>query len=368
MYAETLLVASDENEKVIAAESCPQFYEASVLSEELLPAWDHFVSDHPEASVYHLSIWRHIVGKAFGKQWYVVGVLQEGRILGGMPLVHMKSLLFGNFLVSMPSVNYGGLLIEKESLAQPILNGVTKLGRELKVKHIECRHLQNYFPELPSRIEKVSMWLPLPSTPEELFKSFKPKLRSQVRKGEKNGLKVQEGGSELLDDYYTVFAHNMRSLGTPVYGKTFFRCILEAFPKLARIIIVRDPKSKPIAAGFLLGFQDRLEIPWASSLREYNHLQSNMFLYWNCLQYACHQGYRVFDFGRSTIGASTFKFKEQWGAKPIPHYWHYYLNGHSELPQLNPDNPKFHLAISIWQRLPLAVTRWVGPCIAKHLP
>ena len=143
---------------------------------------------------------------------------------------------------------------------------------------------------------------------------------------------------------------------------------VEAFPKFARIIIVRDSKSRPIAAGFLLGFRDRLEIPWASSLREYNHLQSNMFLYWNCLQYACNQGYRVFDFGRSTIGGSTFKFKEQWGAKPIPHYWHYCLNGHSELPQLNPDNPKFHLAISLWQCLPLAVTRLVGPFIAKDLP
>jgi len=106
MQAETLIVASEKNENSIAVESCSQFSDASVISEELLPAWDHFVSDHPDASVYHLSIWRHIVGKAFGKHWYVVGVLQEGKVLGGIPLVHMKSRLFGNFLVSMPYAIY----------------------------------------------------------------------------------------------------------------------------------------------------------------------------------------------------------------------------------------------------------------------
>jgi serine/alanine adding enzyme len=368
MHGETIVVANEVNEKTLAMESSPQYHEAGVLNEKLLPAWDHFVTDHPDASVYHFSIWRQIVHRAFGKEWYVVGVHHEGKVLGGIPLVHMKSPLFGNFLVSMPYANYGGLIIENESLARPILNAAIKLGQELKVKHIELRHLKNYFPELPARMEKVSMWLPLPQTSEDLFNSFKPKLRSQIRKGEKNGLSVQDGGGELLDEFYTVFAHNMRALGTPVYGKDFFRFILEAFPKGARIILVRDPQAKPIAAGFLLGFRDRLEIPWASSLREYNHLQSNMFLYWNCLQYACSQGYRVFDFGRSTIGATTFKFKEQWGSKPVPHYWHYYLNGQSDLPQLNPNNPKFHLAISIWQHLPLAVTRWVGPSVAKHLP
>lgn len=368
MHTESLMGIQEEHEVAMGVEPVTHGYEACVLSDGLLPAWDHFVSEHPDASVYHLSSWRQIVDRAFGKPWYVVGVHHRGKVLGGIPLVHMKSPLFGNFLVSMPYANYGGLLIENESLAHPIMKAAIKLGQALNVKHIEMRHLRNYFPELPVRMEKVSMWLSLPRTSEDLFNSFKPKLRSQVRKGEKNGLTVQDGGGELLDDFYSVFAHNMRALGTPVYGKDIFGLILEAFPKAARIILVRDPHAKPIAGGFLLGFRDRLEIPWASSLREYNHLQSNMFLYWNCLRYACDQGYRVFDFGRSTIGASTFKFKEQWGSKPIPHYWHYYLNGHNELPQLNPDNPKFRLAISMWQRLPLALTRWVGPAIAKHLP
>lgn len=339
-----------------------------VLDEADLPAWDQFVECQPQASVYHLSIWRHILSRAFGKRWYLVAAFEENTICAGLPLVHMKSWLFGNFLVSMPYVNYGGLLTADEQFAEPILQRAIELGQQLGVRHIELRHLENIYPRLPSRREKVSMWLSLPETAQELMQGFKSKLRSQIRKGEKNGLRVKVGRIELLEDFYTVFAHNMRVLGTPVYGRTLFRSILEAFPDSARLVIVTGKDQQPLAAGILLGYRDRLEIPWASSLRQYNHLQSNMWLYWNCLKYACEHGYRVFDFGRSTVGSATFKFKAQWGAQPVNHYWHYHLDAGQETPQLNQQSPKFRLAAKVWQHLPLRVTRLLGPAIVKHLP
>lgn len=339
-----------------------------VLDESDLRAWDYFVECQPQASVYHLSIWRHILSKAFGKRWYLLAALEGNNIRAGLPLVHMKSWLFGNFLVSMPYVNYGGLLTEDEQFAEPILQRTIELGRQLGVRHIELRHLENIYPHLPTRQEKVSMLLSLPETAQELMQNFKSKLRSQIRKGEKNGLGVEIGSLELLEDFYTVFAHNMRALGTPVYGRELFRSILEAFPDSARLVVVTGEHQQPLAAGFLLGYRDRLEIPWASSLRAYNHLQSNMWLYWNCLKYACERGYRFFDFGRSTVGGRTFKFKKQWGAQPVNHYWHYCLIKGREMPFLNLQNPKLRLATYVWQCLPLSVTRLMGPAIVKHLP
>ena len=339
-----------------------------VLSETELSAWDDFVARQPQASVYHLSVWRHILHKAFGKHWYVIAALQDDVIRAGLPLVHMKSRLFGNFLVSMPYFNYGGLLTEDEMLAGPILQGAIALGQQLRASHLELRHLENYYPHLPSSTAKVSMWLTLPDTAEELFASFKSKLRSQVCKGEKNGLDVHIGRTELLEDFYSVFAHNMRALGTPVYGSQLFRLVLDAFPETARLVIVTGAGQRPLAGGFLLGYGERMEIPWAASLREYNRLQSNMWMYWHCLKYACEQGYRTFDFGRSTIEGPTFKFKQQWGARPVGHIWHYHLENSDEIPHLNPQNPKYQFAINIWQRLPLCLTRMLGPSIVKHLP
>lgn len=339
-----------------------------VLEEKEFPFWDDFVSNHPGSSIYHLSNWRHIVGSAFGKRWCVVAVLKAGRIRGGVPLVHMKSILFGNCLVSMPYVNYGGLLIEDENDIEPLLQGIQATRKQLKADHVELRHLSSLNISLPARFEKVSMWLSLPTTSDELLKSFKPKLRSQIRKGEKNGLVVRQGGGELLNDFYTVFTENMRDLGTPVYSKMFFQLILESFPKTSRLLVVYGQDAHPLACGFLLGYRDRLEIPWASSLRAFNYLQTNMFLYWNCLKFACEEGYKTFDFGRSTRDSSTYRFKEQWGACPINHYWHYQLSHEQSLPQLNPQNPKFRLAIAMWQRLPIPITKILGPIISKDIP
>ena len=339
-----------------------------MLEETDLPAWDDFVAAHPQASVYHLSIWRHIFAQAFGKRWYLLAALQGNTIRAGLPLVHMKSRLFGNFLVSMPYVNYGGVLTEEDALAEPLLQHAVVLGQQRGAQYLELRHLEHRYPQLPTRQDKVSMWLTLPRTADALFAGFKAKLRSQIRKGEKNNLQVTVGAAELLEDFYTVFARNMRDLGTPVYGKALFRLILEAFPASARIVLVTSAAGIPVAGAFLLGYRERLEIPWASSLRKYNHLQSNMCLYWHCLQYACTQGYTIFDFGRSTRDESTFKFKEQWGAHPVPHYWHYHMDEGGALPGLSPHNPKFRLAIGFWRRLPVSLTRLLGPSIVKHLP
>lgn len=339
-----------------------------ILDEGDLPAWDCFVARQPRASVYHLSVWRRILSEAFGKRWYLVAAVQDGALRAGLPLVHMQSRLFGNFLVSMPYVNYGGLLTADDALAEPILQRATTLGRQLGASYLELRHLENPYPGLPVRTDKVSMWLPIPATAPELLASFKSKLRSQVQKGGRNGLGVRIGGTELLEDFYTVFAHNMRALGTPVYGQKFFRLILEAFPASARLAIVTGQNRRPLAGGLVLGYQDRLEIPWAASLRAYNHLQSNMWLYWHCLQYACEHGYRVFDFGRSSWDGPTFQFKKQWGAQPVPHYWHYHLEAGRALPHLTPQAPTFRLAIRMWRRLPLRLTRVLGPAIVKHLP
>ena len=345
-----------------------QLYQCRMLQEEEIPSWDRFVNAHPKSSIYHLSVWRHILQQAFGKSWYMACAFQDREIRGGLPVVHMKSLLFGNFLVSMPFVNYGGVLADENSLGAPLLQQIIDLGTKLKVGHIELRHVQPYFPQLPVRNEKVSMWLSLPETADELFKGFPSKLRAQVRKGEKNGLGVKIGQVELLDEFYEVFARNMRDLGTPVYGKKFFKLILEAFPALARLVVITGKGNLPVAAGFLLGYRDRLEIPWASALRQYNSLQGNMYLYWNCLKFACEEEYRVFDFGRSTLGSSTFKFKVQWGAQPIQHYWHYHLNTPGSLPNLNPQNPKFHFAINMWKQLPFWFTKYIGPKLACHFP
>jgi FemAB-related protein (PEP-CTERM system-associated) len=210
------------------------------------------------------------------------------------------------------------------------------------------------------------MVLDLPVSADTLLKSFKSKLRSQIMKPVKEGVKAKIGGIELLDDFYQIFSINMRDLGSPVHSMRLIEEVMQGFGTLSRIIIVHK-ENKPLACSLVVGFKDTLENPWASALREYSRLSPNMLLYWTMLEYACGEGYRHFDFGRSTPDEGTYQFKEQWGATPQPLNWQTIaLNGKS-LEEDQSERSGFDRAIEYWKKLPVPVTRVIGPMIRKHI-
>ncbi len=338
-------------------------------------AWDAYVNQHPNASIYHLSGWRGVCVETFGHDCPYLIAHRGDNVVGVLPLVRLKSRLFGHFLVSVPYFNYGGALASDGPARQALLQHATELARTTGCSHLELRDRQPMGNDgggngshWPARTDKVSMWLKLPHGPDALWQQIGSKVRAQVKKAQSHGLQFETGGIELLDDFYTVFAINMRDLGTPVYGRGFFETILRQGPGNPTLVIGRTAAGKVVAASFLLSHAGQMEVPWASTLRSANALNANMGLYWHMLEHACKQGCHTFDFGRSTEGAPTYRFKKQWGAKRVPLYWHYWLAGGRELPRLNPDNPKYRLVISAWQRTPIALTNLIGPRLSKYLP
>lgn len=330
--------------------------------------WDSYVIGSQASACYHLIGWKNIIEKSFGHETCYLLAEDQNEIKGILPLVRLKSILFGNFMISVPYFNYGGICADNEEISALLLEEAVGIASDKNAEYIELRHTQGFGSRLPVKTAKVSMRLELPQKGDDLFNHFSSKLRSQIKRPLKEGMYAKTGREEELNSFYTVFSTNMRDLGTPVYAKKFFWNILKEFPETARINTVYTKRGDPVASGFLVGFRDVLEIPWASSLRSHNHYGSNMFLYWNSLKFACENGYRVFDFGRSTPGEGTYKFKEQWGAKPVQLYWHYWIKNGGPLPELNPRNPKYHAAIKIWQKLPVSVTKIIGPTIVRNLP
>ena len=330
--------------------------------------WDSYVLNHPESAFYHLIGWKDVIEHTFGhKTFYLIAQSDQRTVIGILPLVLMKSSIFGNFMVSLPFFNYGGVLADNKDIEKALVTKAITIGKMEKIEYIEFRHLLNKDLNLKVKTSKVSMVLNLPDDSNSLFKSFKSKLRSQIRKPEKEGLYPVIGGMELLDDFYKIFSVNMRDLGTPVYDKKFFINTLRKFPHSLRICTIFY-RYKPAASGILVNFKNKVEIPWASSLRKYNHLSSNMMLYWNALKYASDNGFKQFDFGRSTPHEGTYRFKKQWGADPVQLYWHYWLSNGGPFPELNPYNPKYKCAIKIWQYLPLWITNSIGPKIVRNIP
>lgn len=330
--------------------------------------WDQYVLSHPRSTGYHLIAWRRIVEEVFGHLCTYLMVRDERDELRGiLPLVLLSSRLFGTFYVSLPFVNYGGVLADSEAVATLLTGEASRRAIDLSASHIELRHQEAGSIGWPSTQRKVSMRLDLPKTFDELWKGFPSKLRSQVRRAQKEDMVVGVGGEEHLEAFYRVFSRCMRDVGTPVYAKNFFGTILRTFPKESRICVV-SLKGVAIAAGLLYGFRRVLEIPWAGSDRRYNHLSPNMLLYNSTMEYACQQGFQIFDFGRSTLDSGTYRFKQQWGAQPHPLYWYYWLAEGERMAELNPDNPKYKMAIALWRQLPLQAANLIGPHIVKYLP
>ena len=329
--------------------------------------WDRYVSGHHDATVDHLWCWREIFERVFGHRTVYLAARRSDAIVGVLPLVLFRSRLFGRSIVSMPFLNYGGLVTDDVETAGALVNHANQLAREFGASHVELRHRSRQLHGVPCRQHKLAFVRALPSTVEDLWKDTDRKVRNQVRKAQKEGLMVQEGGQELVDDFYSVFSRNMRDLGTPVYPKRLFVETLGFLSSNASVFVVRLDK-RPLAAAIAIRFRDSVIVPWASSLREFRHLCPNMLLYWAMLERAIALGLKTFDFGRSSPRGGTRQFKVQWGASESPLFWEYPHLAGGELPDHGPTNPRFNVAVAVWKRCPLWFTNTVGPHVVRSIP
>ena len=329
--------------------------------------WQRFLEGQTCASNYHRWGWKQVIEASFGWPTYYLMAEDKGRVAGILPLVWQKSWLFGSFLTSLPFLNAGGVVAESALAEEALIAEAIALAQRLGAQHLELRHRRDHQLNLPIKTNKVSVVRPVTPDGDALWSSLSTKVRTKVRRAEKYGLVAEFDGEPHLGGFYNVFAENMRDLGTPVYARNFFRQILRIFPYDSYLCIVRH-EGKAIAASFLTGFRDSVEAMWSCSLYSHAKMKPNMFMYWKIMEFAGRQGYKTFDFGRSSVGSGTHRFKMQWRSQEVRLYWVYWLPEGKNLPELNPENPRFRLAVRLWQRLPLFVTNLLGPRIVRCLP
>jgi len=316
----------------------------------------------------HQEKWISAVSKGFGHRTYLLQARTGNEVTGVLPLCLVNGPIFGKFLVSLPYVNTGGVWARDEHTATALISSACDLADKLQVKYLELRH---EFEVDHSRInfqrtDKVHMRLELPTSSEELLASFKSKVRSQVKKSMQFGHTVEFGGRELVADFYRVFAANMRDLGTPVFSKGLFENILRQFGDDAELCLVFN-EGAAAAAGLLVHANRSSEVPSASCIRKFNRTNANMFMYWHMLKRCIDRGSRQFDFGRSSADSGTYRFKAQWGAKPHPAVWQYYVRD-GDPPAMTASSDGKQRLVKLWQRLPLWLTKLIGPTIVRGIP
>lgn len=328
-------------------------------------AWNAFVDAHVHGSTFHRWEWRGVYRDVYGHDCPYLIARRGGELAGVLPLVRVKSLVFGHFLVSLPYVSYGGPLSDAEGE-----RALTAAGADLAqgAKLVELRTRQPVATDsLVPVNRKITVLLDLvPGDYESTFKRFDSKLRSQVRRGEKEGL-VVKFGREHAAAYHKVFTEHMRDLGSPAHGLRFFERLADALGDRAWIGVAYMGDT-PVAAGFGIENGREVEISWASALRRYQKISPNMTLYGAFIRRACEQGFDVFNFGRCTAGSGTHKFKLQWGSRDESLTWLKLSQNGSDSAPPTPDRGGFGVAVKVWQRLPLGVAAPLGARVIAGIP
>jgi FemAB-related protein (PEP-CTERM system-associated) len=333
--------------------------------------WDDYVCEHAGSSAFQTASAVLIGSRAFGLRSHFVTVRGlDGRLRGVLPLVEQVLIPWSRCLVSLPFCTYGGPLADDDKILVSLIRGAERVADQQRAVRIILRCVGEA-PAIPypASLDKVSMVLPLPDTKEEMTKRLGSKLRSQIRRADREKPRVRVGRGELLGDFYTVFCSVMRNLGTPVYPRRFFEIVFKALgERVSAIVLYLD--DVPVSGAILIHWRDSVEVPWAATLHSTNPMAINMRLYWELLQLAIERRCTAFDFGRCTRNAGTYRFKAQWGAQPVQLYWHTrnLSDGDSVIGMLDGRSKLENTAVQVWSRLPLALANWLGPHISPRLP
>jgi FemAB-related protein (PEP-CTERM system-associated) len=336
--------------------------------------WDALVEASPGAHLGHAGAWAGVVAAAYGlRPRYLACRGPGGALAGVLPLAEIRTLQGRRELVSIPFHDVAGVLAADGDAASALLERALALARERRCAALELRQAEPLAGLEPSAVAdasaRVNLVLPLARDEAKQWEAIGAKVRNQVRKAQKEGLTLADWDPDaLLDGFYDCFAENMRDLGSPVHGRSFFVEAAKRFGERLRFFVAADGR-RAVGGLVAIHYADRVTVTWASTLRAERPRCPNNLIYWEALRWAIGLGASHFDFGRSPIGAGTYRFKRGWGAEEKPLAW----------TRLSPAGEVLRAAglreswllgrlSTVWQRLPLGLTRGLGPPLRRHLP
>lgn len=337
------------------------------ITDQDFAAWDNYVDKHDKGSFFHLTGWIEIANNVFGHQHHYLFATQDESVVGVLPLVEQKSRIFGHALISTPFCVYGGSVADSDDIRCKLEHAAYELGCKLKVDYVEIRDKESYQAVLPWRehCHHSTFSCAIEDTPEEILTKVKRKQRAVIRHSLKNGL--QWDNSDNPDLCYDIYAESVRNLGTPVFTKKLFSTLKKTFGDRCETLIIKNDDNDAISSVLSFYYKGTVLPYYGGGKFEARSLKSNDFMYYQLMCIAQEKGCHSFDFGRSKNDSGSYKYKKNWGMQEDKLHYRIALVNSTELPNLSPNNPKYKLLINTWQKLPLAISRLIGPMISKYL-
>lgn len=328
-------------------------------------SWDAFVMSHPKATFFHRAGWQRVLARVFRHETHYLYAQTHGRVTGVLPLAHVRSLLFGSSLTSLPFAVYGGIVASDEASAVSLAQAAQRLAQKLGVKHLELRGTERQHPSWPEQDLYVTFRKAILPEEEANMLAIPRKQRAMVRKGIKNGLvsALDEGN----DRFFALYADNVHRHGTPALPRAYFDALRQEFGADCEVLTVSSAEGRPISSVMSFYFRDEVLPYYAGDDEAARELAGNDFKYWELMRRSCARGLKTFDYGRSKQGTGSYAFKKNWGFEPTPLHYEYCLYKRDAVPQNNPSNAKYKLLIETWRRLPIGMANWLGPYVVRSL-
>lgn len=335
-----------------------------VCDDSVADQWDKFVAACPEATFFHLYTWREVIEKSFGHKMLYLCAKRDEIITGILPLGRIKSILFGDSLISVPFSVYGGVVATDELSRNLLVDHANRLATEMNVDYLEYRNVTKHSDELKNKELYVTFRKELESDHDSNMKAIPRKQRAMVRKGIDAGLQCDHDGD--IDSFFYAYSTSVRNLGTPVFSKKFFSIIKKLFSEMCEITIIKK-NNTVLSAVMSFYFKDEVLPYYGGGTEMARKYKANDFMYWALMCRATDKGCKIYDFGRSKIGTGSYSFKKNWGFTPEPLYYQYFMVNKKDLPDVNPLNPKYSLFIKAWKKLPLPIANVIGPVLSRSL-
>jgi len=337
--------------------------EIQQLTDQNLDEWQDYVISKQKTTFYHSIKWKRIIEKHYGFNSYFLIAKEDNKVRGILPLFLSKSIFLGKSLIPVPFSTFGSVCADNEEIEKALIEKAKEIAKKENVNHLEFRLFEK-IGDLPANAENYEFLLDINGSLDSLWnKSFKKEVRNSIMKAIKSNIRV-EFDNKYLKEFYDVYACNMRDIGGLVHSFSFFEDLFKTFETRLVVAFYGD---KLIGGLIFFLFKNKAYNLFVSSLRKYFKFVPNYLLYWESIKYCYKNNYDVFSLGRSQLDSGTYKFKKQWVAIPRQIYHQYYLNKGIGIPTIASSKSKLSLAIEIYKKTPVFITKIIGPILVKHI-
>jgi len=340
----------------------------TLLADSDFMEWDIFVKQHEQGTFCHLSGWKAVIEQGAGQVCPYIVAKQDGVVVGILPLSIKKHPIFGKALISNMFCVYGGALGVDDVVVNALYQYAWGLAQKHGLPMLEVRG------EIPDQ-DAASGWITssgsatfkktLSLNDDEQLLAIPRKQRAVIRKSLKNELTTNWAGD--LDVFYDLYARSVLALGTPVFPKKMFKVLTSVFGNDVQIQHTATCDGSPVASLMSFYFKETVMPYYAGGTEAVRQLGAHDFMYYSLMLHARERGCTQFDFGRSKIDSGPYRFKKNWGFEPLPLQYHSRLASGAKQPNLSQQSGPFSTLSKVWKKLPLGVSKILGPPLSRHL-